>query len=60
MQPEDLDHDDKSNLKLDVVDIKFRGSSFIYTLETQSKKILSIILNSHHIHQHEVDEKFGI
>ena len=60
LQPEDLDHDDKSNLKLDVVDIKFRGSSFIYTLETQSKKKLSIILNSHHIHQHKINDKFGI
>ena len=31
LQPEDLEHDDKSNLKLEVVDRKFRGTNFIYT-----------------------------
>jgi len=30
------------------------------TLETKSKKKLSIILNSHHIHQHKINDKFGI
>ena len=34
LQPEDLEHDDKSNLKLEVVDRKFRGTNFIYTLKT--------------------------
>ena len=34
IQPEDLQHDDASNLKLEVVDRKFRGSNFIYTLKT--------------------------
>ena len=34
LQPEDLEHDDKSNLKLEVVDRKFRGTNFIYTLRT--------------------------
>ena len=52
LQPEDLEHDDKSNLKLEVVDRKFRGTNFIYTLKTPN-----LIF---HIHQHEVDEKFGI
>ena len=33
IQPEDLEHDDSSNLKLEVVDRKFRGSNFIYTLK---------------------------
>jgi iron(III) transport system ATP-binding protein len=32
IQPEDLEHDDKSDLKLKVVDRKFRGTNFIYTL----------------------------
>ena len=36
LQPEDLEHDDKSNLKLEVVDRKFRGTNFIYTLKTPS------------------------
>ena len=60
IQPEDLQHDDASNLKLEVVDRKFRGSNFIYTLKTMSNKLIPVFVHSHHIHQHEVDEKFGI
>ena len=60
IQPEDLQHDDGSNLKLEVVDRKFRGSNFIYTLKTLSNKLIPVFVHSHHIHQHEVDEKFGI
>ena len=60
LQPEDLEHDDKSNLKLEVVDRKFRGTNFIYTLRTPSDTLIPVFVHSHHIHQHEVDEKFGI
>ena len=60
IQPEDLQHDDASNLKLEVVDRKFRGSNFIYTLKTFSNTLIPVFVHSHHIHQHEVDEKFGI
>ena len=60
IQPEDLEHDDSSNLKLEVVDRKFRGSNFIYTLKTISNNLIPVFVHSHHIHQHEVDEKFGI
>ena len=60
LQPEDLEHDDKSNLKLEVVDRKFRGTNFIYTLKTVSNRLIPVFVHSHHIHQHEVDEKFGI
>ena len=60
IQPEDLQHDDASNLKLEVVDRKFRGSNFIYTLKTLSNKLIPVFVHSHHIHQHEVEEKFGI
>ncbi len=60
IQPEDLQHDDASNLKLEVVDRKFRGSNFIYTLKTLSNKLIPVFVHSHHIHQHEADEKFGI
>ena len=60
IQPEDLQHDDTSNLKLEVVDRKFRGTSFIYTLKTLSNMLIPVFVHSHHIHQHEVDEKFGI
>ena len=60
LQPEDLEHDDQSNLKLEVVDRKFRGTNFIYTLKTNSDLLIPVFVHSHHIHQHEVDEKFGI
>ena len=60
LQPEDLEHDDQSNLKLEVVDRKFRGTNFIYTLKTPSEMLIPVFVHSHHIHQHEVDEKFGI
>jgi len=60
LQPEDLEHDDKSNLKLEVVDRKFRGTNFIYTLKTINNILIPVFVHSHHIHQHEVDDKFGI
>ncbi len=60
LQPEDLEHDDKSNLKLEVVDRKFRGTNFIYTLKTNSNLLIPVFVHSHHRHQHQVDEKFGI
>ena len=60
LQPEDLIHDDKSNLKFDVVDRKFRGTNFIYTLRTKKGNLIPVFVHSHHIHQHDIDEKFGI
>ena len=60
IQPEDLEHDDSSNLKLEVVDRQFRGTNFIYTLKTDNNLTIPVFVHSHHIHQHEVEEKFGI
>ena len=60
IQPEDLHHDDASNLKFEVIDRKFRGTNFIYTLKTPSSTLIPVFVHSHHIHQHEIDEKFGI
>jgi len=60
IQPEDLEHDDTSNLKLEVVDRQFRGTNFIYTLKTQNNLTIPVFVHSHHIHQHQVEEKFGI
>ena len=60
VQPEDLVHDDQSKLKLEVVDRKFRGTNFIYTLKTERKEQIPVFVHSHHIHQHEKSEKFGI
>ena len=60
LQPEDLIHDDQSSLKLEVIDRKFRGTNFVYTLKTKSGEQLPVFVHSHHIHQHEKSEKFGI
>ena len=60
LQPEDLEHDDDSNLKLEVVDRKFRGTNFIYTLKTLSNQLIPVAVHTHHWEQHEVNEKFGI
>ena len=60
LQPEDLEHDDKSNLKLKVVDRKFRGTNFIYTLQTKGEEHIPVFVHSHHIHQHKIEDKFGI
>ena len=60
IQPEDLQHDDKSNLQLDVVDKKFKGTNFIYTLKTSSQRLISVFVHSHHVHQHQINDKFGI
>ena len=60
LQPEDLEHDDKSNLKLEVIDRRFRGTNLIYTLKTLSNMLIPIFVHSHHIHKHEIGDKFGI
>jgi len=60
LQPEDLQHDDSSNLQLEVVDRKFRGTNFIYTLKTLTNKLIPVFVHSHHSHQHELKDKFGI
>ncbi len=60
LQPEDLEHDDNSNLKLEVVDRKFRGTNFIYTLKTLSEKLIPVLVNTHHHEIHEINDKFGI
>jgi iron(III) transport system ATP-binding protein len=60
VQPEDLEHDDKSNLKLEIIDRKFRGTNFIYTLKTKNEDLIPVFVHSHHIHQHEIKEKFGV
>ncbi len=60
LQPDDLKHDDKSDLKLEVIDRKFRGTEFIYVLKTKNNDLIPISVDSHHGHYHEIKEKFGI
>jgi len=60
LQPEDLEHDDNSNLKFEVVDRKFRGTNFIYTLKTFKNNLIPVLVHTHHHELHEINEKFGI
>jgi len=60
LQPDDLEHDDKSDLKLEVIDRKFRGTEFIYLVKTKNDDLIPISVDSHHGHYHEIKEKFGI
>lgn len=60
IQPDDLQHDDNSKLKLEIVDRKFRGTNFIYTLKLTKEEIVSVLVESHHEHLHENNDKFGI
>ncbi len=60
LQPDDLKHDDKSDLKLEVIDRKFRGTEFIYVVRTKNNELLPISVDSHHGHYHEKKEEFGI
>ena len=60
LQPDDLKHDDQSDLKLEVIDRKFRGTEFIYLVKTRNNDLIPISVDSHHGHYHEIKEKFGI
>ncbi len=60
LQPDDLKHDDQSDLKLEVIDRKFRGTEFIYYVKTNNDELIPISVDSHHGHYHEIKEKFGI
>mgnify|MGYP001415560566 CR=1 FL=1 len=60
LQPDDLKHDDKSDLKLEVIDRKFRGTEFIYIVKTKNNELIPISVDTHHGHYHEIKEKFGV
>ena len=60
IQPEDLVHFDKSKLRFKIVDKRFQGTNFIYFLKVSEKEILPVLVHSHHMHQHSINEFFGI
>ena len=60
IQPEDLVHSDKSKLKFKIIDKRFLGANFIYFLEITKNEILPVLVHSHHIHQHSINQYFGI
>ncbi len=58
IRPDDIIHDDDSEMQAKVLDKAFRGAEFLYTLQLQSQdKVLSLV-PSHH--NHAIDEAIGI
>ncbi len=58
LRPDDIQHDDDSSLKAEVVKKSFRGAEFLYTLRlADGKQVLSLV-PSHH--NHAIGERIGI
>ena len=60
LQPEDLEHSDRSDLKFQIVDKRFSGTNFIYTLTISANERAPILVHSHHSHNHRIGDEFGI
>ena len=58
LRPDDIVHDDASDLLAEVVAKAFRGADFLYTLRLDSGRELLSLVPSHH--NHAVGEKIGI
>ena len=58
MRPDDLEHDDLSPLKAHIINKRFRGVNFLYTLSLDNGEILHCYVPSHH--NHAIGEKLGI
>ncbi len=58
LRPDDVVHDDDSSMKAEVITRQFKGSEFLYELETDSGARLLSSVPSHH--NHPVGEKIGI
>ena len=58
LRPDDIVHDDASELRAEVLHRAFRGAEFIYTLRLASGAELLSLVPSHH--NHAVGERIGI
>jgi len=58
IRPDDVEHDDASPDRAQVVDKAFRGAEFLYTLRTPSGTRILCLAPSHH--NHAIDEEIGI
>jgi len=58
LRPDDVVHDDASDLKAEVVRKVFRGGDFVYTLRLASGREVLALVPSHH--DHAIGEKIGI
>ncbi len=51
LRPDDVLHDDASELKLEVTEKAFRGAEYLYTLALPSGQAILCLVQSHHDHQ---------
>jgi len=58
LRPDDVIHDDASELKAEVCQRAFRGAEFLYTLKMPSGTQLLSLVPSHH--NHSIGERIGI
>ncbi len=58
IRPDDILHDDDSNMTARVIDKAFRGAEFLYTLELESGLRVLSLVPSHH--DHPMNEPIGI
>jgi iron(III) transport system ATP-binding protein len=58
VRADDIQHDDHSPMKAEVIRKTFRGADFLYTLKLQSGAEVLALVPSHH--DHEIGEKIGI
>ena len=58
LRPDDITHDDNSELMAKVLRKAFRGADFLYTLQTDGGRELLALVPSHH--NHAIGEKIGI
>jgi len=58
LRPDDVQHDDASELQAEVVQKAFRGAEFLYTLRLEDGRQLLSLVPSHH--NHAVGERIGI
>jgi iron(III) transport system ATP-binding protein len=58
VRPDDIVHDDASDLRAQVVDKAFRGAQFLYTLRLPSGADVLCLAHSHH--DHAIGEAIGI
>ena len=58
LRPDDVIHDDDSDLKLEVKDKAFRGAEYLYTLKLPSGQDILCMVQSHH--NHNIGEKIGV
>ena len=58
IRPDDIVHDDESQIQATVVDKAFRGSHILYTLALSGGELVYCLALSHH--NHAIGEQIGI